>query len=277
MTMFDPGGKKSGSRSPSPDPVNQQPGVGKVSLVERARQDLAGAGLAPMSVATEAGKFAKRSAAADEVVKAQKVMTADAADALLTIAMFEYMATHAGALATVIQHAMRDLPDILEQEEYLQSLSNEMVHYIQKTVWIGPEREQIQNGSFNLQGFFQSGSVALLQKASEAKAANKPMVGLLNDIGTNLDAKSYGRRAESVAAIAVAGLPSAAAEIVKSGGSIALNDPLYSYFDEDTYLPIDSSALAVGNSYGAHFNHSKTVTVHVSAKTATHVTFDSVE
>jgi len=33
----------------------------------------------------------------------------------------------------------------------------------------------------------------------------------------------------------------------------------------------------VGNSYGAHVNNSKTVTIHVSARTATHLTFDSVE
>lgn len=233
-----------------------------------------------MNVGVEVASFSGESALGAAIVAAQQQMPAEQGVAALTIAMFHYMHAKAGTLAAVIAHDLGQIPvdEIAQRDQYLRDLSGAMSPKIGgKGLWVGPERADIYLGLTDPADFFREGKGFLLQKAGQVQAQGRALVDLMTNHSTNMDAKSYGRRAESMQLIDVASLPihGAAAAAPVANTPVACNDARCKYFD-DNYAEVAGNALVVGETYSLYFNGTENLEVVVHTNDGTHVVFSSV-
>lgn len=191
--------ESTGEETALPEPVS----LGRVAALPTMNIDGNVAGL------TGANSDAIRAAAADMSNFPVSDVAGRQPEAKRTIAMFQYMATHAESLSQIINHYLGTLgfEEFDKKNEYLVKVSSTMMKNLTgKALWIGPERLDIILGNLDATTYFKTGHTLLLQKAAQAIAADKSLVSLLSNHSTNIDAKSYGRRQESMGNIAIGSL-----------------------------------------------------------------------
>jgi len=231
-----------------------------------------------MDIAGEIAAFGSGGALNAAIVNAQKEMVAEQGVAGHTIAMFQYMATKAGALAQIIDGAFQRIPEE-QRDPYLKALSGEMSAKLgDRGLWVGgDDRGMICVGALDAGEFFRKGKALLLEKGGAAQAQQRSLKDLLVEHSRNMDAKSYGRRVESMELIDVGALPVRGTGSAKptAGAPIACNDPRCKYFDED-YAEVAGAELEAGKEYSLYFNGSENLEVTVQSNDGTHVVFSSV-
>jgi Domain of unknown function (DUF4157) len=231
-----------------------------------------------MNIGSELTSFRGEGPLQSAIVDAQQQMASDKAVAGLTIAMFHYMDAKAAALAALIHGAFDRIP-FEQRDAYLQTLSAKMSPKLgDRGLWVGDDdRGMICVGARDAATFFKEGKALLLQKGGEVHTQQKSLGDLLANHSSNMDAKSYGRRAESMALIDVGSLPShgAAAAKPKPNTPFACDDPRCKYYNAD-YDEVAGSALQAGKEYSLYFNGSENLEVTVQSNDGVHVVFSKI-
>ncbi len=167
---------------------------------EGATPDAYFASLPLLDVKGEAATFAGASMTARRLVDAAYGLSGENREtALHTIAMFSYLSRQADAIGARIDKDLSELAEPHQKDSYLKDAAARMSpKLLDRGLWTGEEErgEIIFGGS--LVTFFKGGAQLLLQKAQEADARGRSLVGLLDVYAWNLEAKSYGRRKESL-------------------------------------------------------------------------------
>lgn len=216
-----------------------------------------------------------------QIVTAQGQMTNDAAVAEHTIAMFQYMNQHAAAIGGRINADFLLIPvnESVKRKSYLESMSACMTRKIQRGLWIGgDDKGMIAVDALDPVAYFREGRAQLILKATQALAANKTLVSLLENHSNNMSAKSYGRRQESMGVLNIAGLTGAGIDMTLP----VVNTPVphdragFVYYLEDYSAQVAANALVVNNSYVLYINNAVTVSVTVGANGPNSVTFSHV-
>lgn len=231
-----------------------------------------------MDMAGEIAAFGSGGPLNAAIVNAQKEMVAEKSVAGHTIAMFQYMASKAGALAQIIDGAFQRIPEE-QRDPYLKALSGEMSAKLgDRGLWVGgDDRGMICVGALDAGEYFQKGKALLLEKGGQAQAQQRTLKDLLVEHSRNMDAKSYGRRVESMELIDVGALPvhGAASARPQKDTPLACNDARCKYFD-DSYMEVAGTELEVDETYSLYFNSSENLSVTVKSNDGTHVVFSSV-
>lgn len=212
------------------------------------------------------------------IIAAQGQMQNNADTAEHTIAMFQYMSRHAAGLDARITQDFLTLPDNAK-DHYLQELSTSMHAKIERGLWIGGEdRGDIILGVTTAANYFDLGRTNLINQSAAALAGNHSLVDMLEDLSNNLDAKSYGRRQESMGLLNVGNLP------VVGGGAappvanvpVPHNQAGYVYYAMDYITVVAANALVAGTDYVLRINGAPGIDVTVGVQGVNDVTFSSV-
>lgn len=212
------------------------------------------------------------------IIAAQGQMQNNADTAEHTIAMFQYMSQHAAGLDARITQDFLTLPDNAK-DNYLQELSTSMHAKIERGLWIGGEdRGDIILGVNTAANYFDLGRTNLINQSALALAGNHSLVDMLEDLSNNLDAKSYGRRQESMGLLNVGNLP------VVGGGAappvanvpVPHNQAGYVYYAMDYMTIVAANNLLVGTDYVLRINGAPGIDVTVGAQGVNDVTFSNV-
>lgn len=212
------------------------------------------------------------------IIAAQGQMLNNADTAEHTIAMFQYMSQHAAGLDAQITQDFLTLPDNAK-DNYLQELSTSMHAKIERGLWIGGEdRGDIILGVTTAANYFDLGRTNLINQSALALAGNHSLVDMLEDLSNNLEAKSYGRRQESMGLLNVGNLP------VVGGGAappvanvpVPHNQAGYVYYAMDYITIVAANNLVVGTDYVLRINGAPGIDVTVGAQGVNDVTFSDV-
>lgn len=215
-----------------------------------------------------------------QIVTAQGQMTQDQDTAAHTIAMFEYMDRNANGIGNRILTDFAEIPidQVSKRNKYLQALSSAMHRKIGRTLWMGDEdRGMIALGLTNPTIYFGKGKRLLLSKAQDALNADKTLVALLENHSHNLEAKSYGRRQESMCVLAIDALPGRAADPPQVGVPVPHDQAGYAYVADDYITPVAANALQPDTDYILTINNGVRFLVTVQANQADSVIFSAVK
>jgi hypothetical protein len=235
--------------------------------------------LPPMNKETMVAQFATHGATEQAIVTAKAEMTAEATTCAETIAMFEYMATHATALGSAIATDLKRYPKVppVLRDTFLQGVGAALTGLMgKKGLWEESARERVAAETLDPRTWFAEGRTAMVAKCTTARTRGLPLAPLLQLDSYNNEAKSYGRRAESwtigpqiaqyLSRLPVAEPPTVGARFAFAGGT----------FRDISFNQIhNANALAIGETYLLEIA-SHQWEVGVSAVSGTDVTFSSV-
>jgi hypothetical protein len=248
---------------------------------ERVAMERFVATLPALDLAGDVKAFGASGDPAPEIVAAQARMKEDADVAAHTIAMFAYMDRHAEAIGNVIKKDFQTISanQAKQRNAYLMSLSSCLDKKIGRGLWIGDDdRGMVAVDALDATTYFRQGKLALLAKARAAKSASKPLESLLESHSRNLEAKSYGRRVESMEHLDVSQLAVLGVETAKpvTGKAYPYDQAGYEYFD-DSYTEVPPALLKPGEEYTLRINKEASYAVTIEKNTNGTVSFSKVE
>ncbi|MEO1053980.1 MAG: hypothetical protein AAFX87_25305 [Bacteroidota bacterium] len=117
-----------------------------------------------------------------------------------TARLFQYMHQNAQQLGNRITNDFQAVTDSTHRDQYLQEMADLISAYVtNRGLWTGQEqRAEIIYNLNRPEDFFRQGYNTLGQTAQQAVENNVSLQNLLANLSYNLEAKSYGRRVESL-------------------------------------------------------------------------------
>ncbi len=212
------------------------------------------------------------------IIAAQGQMQNNADTAEHTIAMFQYMSQHAAGLDAQITQDFLTLP-FAQKDRYLQEMSTSMEAKIERGLWIGQaDRGAIILGMTTAANYFDLGRTNLINQSALTLAGNHSLVDMLEDLSHNLDAKSYGRRQESMGLLNVGNLPVVGGGVAPPVANVPVphNQAGYVYYAMDYITIVAANALVAGTDYVLRINGAPGIDVTVGVQGVNDVTFSSV-
>lgn len=264
MTMHDPGDKQKQSSSPS-QTTSQPQSVGSTPLVPQSgtqigtsspspkrpngKEDTEKLGLPKLATGTGVQSFGAGAGA--PLVAALANVAQDKSTAEDTIAIFEYMSAHAATLSGAIARAFQTITaeQFEERNDYLMEMSAGIEPLLTKGLWHGNDRVDIcLGGAAAAADYFRLGKTMLLQKAGTAHAQNKNLAALLEDQAYNMDAKTYGRRVETLKLLKIDTLPTVGGGGPQVNHAYPHGDGRLKY-NTEAFVEVQPGALQVGTTY----------------------------